>query len=133
MALHGLAALLASMLFQSTVSALVDEAQCTCYDTYSNFHALANDQYKNALADRLRRERLDSTRAALQQIQTEMLQGRDPESNAEMATASHFTCQVCIGEPGKCRVFSRSSLLSCRKYTSSWITPRIQLTVECQG
>eukprot|EP00892_Ulva_mutabilis_P007895 jgi/Ulvmu1/5478/UM023_0014.1 len=67
---------------------------CECYDYYSNFYARANDMYKNAIADRRNRERPDMSRAALRQIQTEMLAGRDPAVNAGLAKNSLFICQA---------------------------------------
>lgn len=93
-----LAALLASVVLLPTGFSLTLQEHCTCYDTFTNFLARANDQYKDAVADRLRRERGSSGRAALQQIRNQMLQSRDPASQADMAATSDFTCQVRIGK-----------------------------------
>lgn len=94
---HAWAVLLGcSVLSPTLVQSVAYVAQCTCYDNFWNFYAKANDVYKDALADRLSKERPDS-RAALRQIQTEMLRNRDPIINADLASKSAFTCQVWAG------------------------------------
>ena len=82
-----------------TLPCAIATSQCTCYDTYANFQARANDVFRNAVVDRRLRERADQSRAALEQVQNEMLQGRDPANNADMAATTAFTCEVRVSRP----------------------------------